>query len=81
MTGCDRCDPPVRRLFSLPPTTERPDEGPVHAMYDRAGLRQAWCGTRPQFRHWVRDGDAAEVTCRKCLTGLRRGRPYARGSR
>lgn len=73
MTGEDDA---VRRVFGL----AAPD-APVHAVNEGPGWTQAWCGVQPQFRHRTRPGDASEVTCPRCLSALRRGRPYARGSR
>lgn len=53
--------------------------GPVHWM--NKGMYQAWCGSRPQFRHNVRPGTAEEVTCKTCLRRMAIGRPQARGAR
>lgn len=54
------------------------DAGPVHAEHHSG---QAWCGVQTQFRHWRRPAPDDAVTCRRCLTALDRGRPFARGSR
>lgn len=51
-------------------------EGPVHWLGTHR--YQAWCGSRPQFRHKVTEGNEGDVTCPKCIRALRRGRPYAR---
>lgn len=65
-----------QRVFSL--RGDRP--GPVHWM-NAPPSYQAWCGTRPQFRHHVRPGAAEEVTCKTCLRRMALGRPLARGAR
>jgi hypothetical protein len=71
--------PAVTAVFGRRARTSRP-AGPVHAFYGPHRY-QAWCGAKPQFQHdwWSRGVE--DVTCGKCLTALRRGRPYARGSR
>jgi hypothetical protein len=54
-------------------------KGPVHEERPGSAWGQAWCGARPQFRHVNRNDEA--VTCARCLKGIERGRPFARGAR
>jgi hypothetical protein len=71
------------RVFSLREAkrTEGAPPPVVHALLTETFHQQAWCGTRAQFRHWVRPGTAEQVTCTTCLRRMALGRPQARGAR
>jgi hypothetical protein len=84
-----RFDPAATtRIWSLRQNmSDRPSANPpVHGVVagpdgrDLGYANQSWCGKQPQFRHHVRPGTRAEVTCKTCLRRMALGSPLSRGA-